>query len=179
MLVVGSHGRGLLGRMLLGSVSTALTARPSCPVVLVRTGTREPEPDAPVVVGLDGSPASRAALLFAGDYARRQQIPVSVVSCRHRSEERGMGSPSEQEHRLNLWLAEELKPFQREFPRVQVTGSLMESRPTESLVDRSAEARLTVVGTRGSQPAPEGVNGSVAQPMLHHSWSPVAIVPAP
>ncbi|GIG64343.1 universal stress protein [Phytomonospora endophytica] len=179
MLVVGSHGRGLLGRMLLGSVSTALTARPSSPVVLVRTGTREPAPDAPIVVGLDGSPASRAALLFAGRYATAQQIPVSVISCWRRSDEHGMGTPAEQEHRLGLWLAEELKPFQREFPRVRLTSSLQETRPAESLVDSSSQARLTVVGTRGPERAPEGVSGSVAQALLHHSWSPVAMVPAP
>jgi nucleotide-binding universal stress UspA family protein len=36
VVIVGSHGRGRLGRLLLGSVSEAVTRRAPCPVLVVR-----------------------------------------------------------------------------------------------------------------------------------------------
>jgi nucleotide-binding universal stress UspA family protein len=36
IVVVGSHGRGRLGRLLLGSVSEEVTRRAACPVLVVR-----------------------------------------------------------------------------------------------------------------------------------------------
>lgn len=38
LLVVGSHGRGTLGRLLLGSVSHAMIYHAPCPVAVVRPG---------------------------------------------------------------------------------------------------------------------------------------------
>jgi len=47
LIVVGSHGKGSLERALLGSVSTAVTARARCSVEVVRTrrqGPSRPDP---------------------------------------------------------------------------------------------------------------------------------------
>ena len=47
LLVLGAHGWGAMGRMLFGSVSTAVLHHAPCPVLVVRGGpAEEPEPEA-------------------------------------------------------------------------------------------------------------------------------------
>ncbi|BBX55027.1 hypothetical protein MSHO_03720 [Mycobacterium shottsii] len=57
LVVVGSRGQGLVKRMLLGSVSTGLVHHAHCPVAVVPSEVPPPV-EGPVVVGIDGSPAS-------------------------------------------------------------------------------------------------------------------------
>ena len=63
MLVVGSSGRGKLSRGLLGSVSSGLVRQAHCPVAVIRDeDPLMPNPQhAPVLLGVDGSPASEQA----------------------------------------------------------------------------------------------------------------------
>lgn len=42
MIVVGSHGRGALGRALIGSVSDQVVRRAPCPILVVRTTVGRP-----------------------------------------------------------------------------------------------------------------------------------------
>jgi len=42
MIVVGSHGRGTVGRFLIGSVSDHVVRNALCPVLVVRSGTEVP-----------------------------------------------------------------------------------------------------------------------------------------
>jgi nucleotide-binding universal stress UspA family protein len=67
LIVVGSHGRGAIGRALLGSVSQGVLTHAPCSVRVARLRAGQPPPppnDKPVrlVLGLDGSPHSAAAL---------------------------------------------------------------------------------------------------------------------
>ena len=70
MIVVGCRGHGAWGRALLGSVSTGLVHHAHCPVAVIHDEP-SPPPDvaAPVVVGIDGSPASELATAIAFDEA--------------------------------------------------------------------------------------------------------------
>lgn len=45
LIVIGAHGRGSMGRMLFGSVSTAVLHHASCPVLVVRGEEAAPEAD--------------------------------------------------------------------------------------------------------------------------------------
>jgi len=45
MIVVGSHGRGAVGRFLIGSVSDHVVRNAWCPVLVVRSGGATPRPN--------------------------------------------------------------------------------------------------------------------------------------
>ncbi len=84
MVVVGSRGMGTAGRALLGSVSAGVLHHAHCPVAVIH-GAQTPAPqasEAPVVVGVDGSPASERALAIAFDEASRRATGlVAVHAC--------------------------------------------------------------------------------------------------
>ena len=81
MLVLGSYGEGAGSGMLAGSLALALLDRVTCPVAVVRGSTPQVPPpgSGPVVVGVDGSPAGRAALTFAADLAGSWAAPLVAV----------------------------------------------------------------------------------------------------
>jgi nucleotide-binding universal stress UspA family protein len=76
VIVVGSRGHGLLGRLFLGSVSRAVVRGAHCPVLVVKgrrpAGRR-------VVLGLDGSPHARRAVEFLARLAPKPGDQVTVV----------------------------------------------------------------------------------------------------
>lgn len=82
LVVVGSRGLGALSRAVLGSVSSSVLHHAGCPVAVVpevAEGVRVEPPR--VLVGIDHSPASRAALRYAVEHARRHAavlVPVFV-----------------------------------------------------------------------------------------------------
>lgn len=57
MVVVGNRGRGAVSRLLLGSVTSGLVHRAHCPVAVIRDEAPSAPDTAPVLVGVDGSPA--------------------------------------------------------------------------------------------------------------------------
>ncbi|HXY65789.1 MAG TPA: universal stress protein, partial [Mycobacterium sp.] len=81
LIVVGTYGRGALARGLLGSVSSSLVRQAHCPVAVIRDEEpRMPDPaQAPVLVGIDGSPASELATAIAFDEASRRRVNLVAV----------------------------------------------------------------------------------------------------
>ena len=63
MIVMASHGRGALGRLIYGSVADRVAREATMPTMVVRAGQAEPGPVGitRLVVPLDGSPLAEAA----------------------------------------------------------------------------------------------------------------------
>ena len=61
LVVVGSHGRTAVGRLVLGSVSQRVLTETHCSVRIARGRLEEPDTPVRIIVGLDGSPGSEAA----------------------------------------------------------------------------------------------------------------------
>ena len=180
MLVVGSHGRGRVAETLIGSVSQHVARHASCPVVVVR------EPAAPgasrIVVGIDGSGGSAAALDFACRRAEHTgEIVVAVrawnvgpVAVDRRGQlPDALGSRLEDNERL---LSESVAGVCTEHPDVTVLQETIPVAPAQALVDASATASLVVVGSRGRGAFTGMLLGSVSHEVLCRAHCPVAIV---
>jgi len=62
LVVVGSHGRGALGRLVMGSVSQKVLTEARCSVRVARGRVEVEESPARILVGVDGSPGAEAAV---------------------------------------------------------------------------------------------------------------------
>ncbi len=84
LVVMASHGRGMLSRMWLGSVADAFLHHTDRPVILVRPDEEHPEVDADhafrmVMIPLDGSDLSECALLHAVEFGELYDSAYHLV----------------------------------------------------------------------------------------------------
>ncbi|HUO39809.1 MAG TPA: universal stress protein, partial [Mycobacterium sp.] len=80
MVVVGRRGAGALRLSVPGSVSEAMLHHAACPVAVVPDPpNQESRVGAPVLVGVDGSPASRAAMALAFEEASSRGVAVVAL----------------------------------------------------------------------------------------------------
>jgi nucleotide-binding universal stress UspA family protein len=182
LVVLGDRGLGGFTGLLAGSVAVALATHAPCPVVVVRgpaPGASSPL-EGPVVVGIDGSPTSEAALAFAFEAADLRGVPlVAVHTWTDYQIESTMVAVLEgdaidaDEHRL---LAERLAGWSEKFPDVPVQRLVTRYRPARTLVEQSQHAQLVVVGSRGRGGFAGLMLGSVSHALLHHAACPVAVV---
>nr|WP_090343081.1 universal stress protein [Mycolicibacterium malmesburyense]CRL73848.1 universal stress protein UspA-like protein [Mycolicibacterium malmesburyense] len=181
MIVVGCRGLGSIGRRLLGSVSWGLLHHAKCPVAVIHDEDPlmpGPVSEAPVVVGIDGSPASEAATAIAFDEASRRRVElvavhawsdasvyelpgVEVTALRREAEEA---------------LGERLAGWQEQYPDVQIRRVLAMDRPTHQLLEQSDRAQLTVLGSHGRGGFAGMLLGSVSSAVAESARMPVLVV---
>lgn len=175
MLVLGTPGLRPVGRILLGSVTVALTAHAHCPVALVRphAGEDEPPTAGPVVVGVDGSPASEEAIAVAFEEASWRDVPLVAVHCRHRDGWWDTGKVAE-EHAHEL-LGQRLAGWGGTYPDVVVEREVVTGRAAERLLDFADRAQLLVVGSRGRGGLSGLALGSTSQALMSYALCPVVV----
>lgn len=183
LLVLGSRRRGALVSLLLGSVSVSVSAHASCPVAVVR-----PETDRArfgpfvghVVVGVDGSEASRGALDFGFELASTEFKPLAIVHAWGASGvyrdlmTHELRLDTSEEHELQV--AESIAGYAEKYPDVLVSQHQDEEDPARALVAASEDADTLVVGSRGRNDAASVIFGSVSRYVVEHAHCPVIVV---
>ena len=193
LLVVGTRGRGSVRALLLGSVSTAVSAYASCPVAVVRaehattsptgtdtdTDTDTDTATGAVVVGVDAGPSSTAALEMAFELASVDHRRLDVVHSwstddtfidRYSYEQR-----LEHLEAHERALGEALAGYAEKYPDVTVVRHLPDNGPVHSLVSLSSGASVVVVGSRGLTGI-RSVFGSVSRDVVEGAHSTVVVV---
>jgi len=139
----------------------------------------------PVVVGVDGSAAARAALQWAVEDARRRGTRVDAISAWHPDygfvigavpAEVVMGvSPESMRAAAQAGLDRAVEGFEG----VEIRRILVEADPRTALTEASKDAELLVVGNRGHGVIAEAILGSVSSYCVHHASCPVVVIREP
>jgi nucleotide-binding universal stress UspA family protein len=185
LLVLGSRGRGGFTSLLLGSVGSQVAAHANCPVIVMRDAPRAGASE--ILVGLDGSQNSIAALGFAFDEASRHGFSLVAVHAWDVPSFdliiTGDGSiPLPMEHVADEVIrlsAEILAGYTEQYPDVKVVEHLVRAPAVRALLDSASNAAMIVLGTRGRNAALGALLGSTSNGVLHKAKIPVAIVPLP
>jgi len=141
-----------------------------------------------VVVAVDGSPASRAALQFAMREVVRRGCVLNVVSCwgfdgTYDGAFDSIGVEQALLHARHS--AERLQDdavsavLEQVAPPAMISRTIVEGAPGPALVRAARDADLLVVGTAHKGLARRALLGSVSQYCVLHSPVPVTVVPEP
>ncbi|HEX5119973.1 MAG TPA: universal stress protein [Pseudonocardiaceae bacterium] len=181
LMVVGSRGLGGFRGMLVGSTAVALASRGRCPVAVIRgSGGRS----GPVVVGVDGSATSDAAVELAFEEASVRGAELVAVhtwleqgsdAARTAAVESAIGGDAASTRGMRA-LAERLAGWAEKYPDVTVVRRVVSGRPIVNLLAAAADAQLLLVGSRGRGAFAGVVLGSTSQALVYHAPCPLIVV---
>jgi nucleotide-binding universal stress UspA family protein len=171
-----------------GAIIESIISRAFCPVVAVRIPApsqragsgRSPGPFAGhVVVGVDGTASSRAAVEFGFGFADTHRLPVAAVHVAAHTDhdlyvdDRFRETHLFEEPEAMVLLATEVEAWERKYPTVTVKRALVSGAPDDGLSGVSAGAKLLAIGcghvARGDE------LGSVTLSLVHGAPCTVAI----
>lgn len=181
VLVVGHRGRGGFAELLLGSTARKVAGRSEGTVVVVRGA---PRTTGDVVVGVDGSDASRAALAWAAAEARSRRARLHVVLAwsyllpegEHGAVPFSVDYSSEEAERVLGAICDDVLGDAAD---LEVRREAVCELAAKALLERSADAALLVVGPERGSLRRRPDLGSVTAQLLHHAPCPLVIVRHP
>ncbi len=176
LLVIGARRHGASGAS--GPRTARIATRATCSVVVVPSdlggdGTG-------VVVGIDGSDDSRAAVLFAAREADRHGDPLTVVYSWTAPEPWSASDslfwPNVPLEDDKLIVAEAVAGLAQDYPDLEVVPQVVSARPERALYAASVGARMLVLGSRGRHVLTRLLLGSVSEAIVSSLPCTVVVV---
>lgn len=181
LVVVGTHGRHGIGRLVIGSVAEGVVRTCTAPVfVIPQNGAPSAGPLNRALVCIDGSPASELALTFALRFAEVENTRLTLCTVAEPESRTG-------EFDRVRFLHQEIETKAREaltaahertkgFP--QVDSQLLHGDAVTEIVSlaQRVSADCIFTGTHGRGGIPRLILGSVASGLLQTSRIPVCTV---
>ncbi len=184
LVVVGGRAHGYVTGALLGSATAYVLHHALCPVMVVPAVGDAAEGFLRVVVGMDEHPASRSALRWGYDAARRHGCPLVVVhswlmTMPPELADRPFAEPlPDYETAARAWIRTELAAVASVPTLPDVHIEIRYGSPAPALLEEAGPQDLLVIGTRGRGGFAELVLGSVALQCAQHSRGTVVVVRA-
>lgn len=138
-----------------------------------------------VVVGIDGSPGSKALLAYAFQQASVRGAGLHVIHAWPFQRSQGtaalvdaLSSAHEVEPQHDQLVTDALAGWDREYPTVDVEVTLVHAPAATALIDHATDAQLLVVGGHRRGRLATLLSGSVTSSVLKRAQCPVAVVPS-
>ncbi|MVU78337.1 universal stress protein [Nocardia sp. ET3-3] len=183
LIALSAHARILVigaqtawdGR-LVGATTMEVARHARCPVVVWRgtAGRRIPRRK-PVVVGVDGTALSTAAVELGFELAEALEVPLTAVHCWPGNRIAPVGPGVDRTATEHAVLAEALAAHREAHPGVRVTEMATPGVPATVLAEAARDSQLVVVGTRARNTATAALFGSTSRDLLHRAPCPVAV----
>jgi nucleotide-binding universal stress UspA family protein len=135
-----------------------------------------------IIVGVDGSAESDAAVSWAAHDAALRGLPLTLVHVESPAAATWSQAPTLEESPKEQLaesreLLEHASAIAREAAQIQIAGEVLSStNPVPALVEHSGEAELIVVGSRGRGALSRSILGSVSAGLISHAHCPVALI---
>lgn len=186
LVVIGTDDGTGTGSPLAGTAAVRIASEGRCAAVVARPGVRTGNGPFPghVMVGVDGSAHSRAALGYAFAHAAAHRRPLVAVHVTTGfaddfwGESELLDSEVTDDPAANALIDHEVRPFAERFRTVRVTRVAHRGRPLPVLSRVSRGAALLAVGVHGRPSTTRSRLGSTARGVLLDPATTVAAVRA-
>lgn len=182
LVVMSTHGRGGLSRLVLGSVAAAVLESSPVPLLLLKGEGAEPSSMGHAVIGLDGSPLAQAILPAARALMDPGRAGVTLVRVLEPAPARISGSgeggakPSDAEI---VGAMDELAASRAELEQagIKVQTQVSRGRPAPVLLEvaRDRHADFIAIATHGTSGLGRLLMGSVAEEVIRTANVPVLV----
>lgn len=183
LIVMTTHGRGFLGRVVIGSVADRVARAADKPVLLVRERKNtDPAVSARIarlVVPLDGSELARQALPVAARLAEHLALPIHLISALPTVEEI---TPHDDTLALGFYdryveaVVESLRAEASQIS-TEATSSVIIGPPVEAILEEVGDNDVVVMTSHGHGGMRRWWIGSVAERLAHIGKTPLMLVP--